>query len=223
MAYDPNDPADKKIVKDLIAAAIAEQAAEHEQDTQGLKNKNAELVLKLKKAQEGTPDAKEFAQIETQLEKAQGELKIALKEAKIFKAQAEEYKQNFEQESNVTRNLLVENGLTEALTKANVGAPFIPAVKAMLTGRVELKSDGTSKIAVIGEKSLGDFVKEWSQGDEGKHYVSAPINGGAGAGGSRTPNGSNAAKTITRAAYEQMASGEVQAFVREGGKIVDAS
>ena len=71
MAYDPNDPADKKIMKDAIAAALAELATEHEQDIQGLKIKNGELVQKLKKAQEGTPDAKEVAALETQLEKVQ--------------------------------------------------------------------------------------------------------------------------------------------------------
>ena len=220
MAYDPNDPADKKIMKDAIAAALAELATEHEQDIQGLKIKNGELVQKLKKAQEGTPDAKEVAALETQLEKVQGELKNANKELKATKAQAEEFKTALDQESGFTRNLLVENGLTDALTKANVATPFIPAVKAMLSSKVELKTDGSNRVAMVGDKALGDFIKEWSQGDEGKHYVAAPNNGGAGGTGARPPQNLGT-KTITRTQYDSMASHEVQAFVRGGGSIVD--
>ena len=52
MAYDPKDPADKKIVDKLIADAVeareAELAAEHDEAIKGLKDKNKELLAKVK-------------------------------------------------------------------------------------------------------------------------------------------------------------------------------
>ena len=47
-AYDATDAADRKILKDAVDAAIRELNTEHEQDIQGLKAKNTELIDKLK-------------------------------------------------------------------------------------------------------------------------------------------------------------------------------
>jgi len=201
MAYDPTDAADKKIVADLIKVALAEQATEHEQDIQGLKDKNIELLGKLKKAQEGQTDAKEVARLEEALEKNQTELKEANKSLKLVNKELNETKTNLESEAGIVKTLLVDNGLTEALTAHNVAAPFIPAVKKLLAENVALKDVDGKRIAVVGDKSLGDYIKEWSQGDEGKHYVSAPANGGTGARGANQTI-SAGTKQISRAAYE---------------------
>jgi hypothetical protein len=54
MAYDPNDPADKRIVdkliKDAVDAALEEARTEHEAEVEGLRNKRTELLDKLKLA-----------------------------------------------------------------------------------------------------------------------------------------------------------------------------
>jgi hypothetical protein len=220
MAYDPNDAADKKILKDLIAAALAEQAIEHEQDVSGLKTKNVELLAKLKKAETGENNAAEVSRLEALIEENKGQLKEANKAIKDANKIIIDTQKALETESGVTRTLLVDNGLTEALTKANVPVAFLPAVKALLSSKVELKTEGNSRVAKVGDKSLGDYITEWSQGDEGKHYVAAPGNGGAGAGGNKVP-GQKTSKTMTRAAYDEMPPENVGAFFAEGGTLTE--
>jgi len=107
--------------------------------------------------------------------------------------------------------------------QANVAPPFIPALKAMLSGKVEIKSDGAIRSAVVEGKPLGEFVKTWSQGDEGKHYVSATQNSGSGAQGARQQQNA-AAKTMKRADYDASLASDpaaARAFFKDGGQLVD--
>lgn len=222
MAYDPNDPEDKKIVAKLIADALAEAQAEHEGEVEGLKSKNKELLGKLKKAQSGEGDPAEVARLEGELETAKAALKTAEKNLKTVTTERDNFKNASETESNFARNLLVDNALTDALVGANIAKQFMPAVKAMLAGKASVKAEGDNRQVVVGDKTLGDFVKEWSQGDEGKHYVSAPANGGAGATGGKAGGGDG--KTMTREAYNELNKTDplgASKFFSEGGTLSD--
>lgn len=221
MAYDPNDPNDKKIVdkliKEAVDAALEEANVEHDANVKGLKDKNRELLGKLKAAEKGEGDPAEVARLEGEVEALTAKVKESEKALKGLTKERDELKTGFETESNFSRKLLVDNGLTEALVAANVGKQFLPAVKAMLAGQVTLKTEGDERKAFIGDKSLGDYIKEWSQGDDGKHYVSAPANGGAGANGGKAAEG----KTMTRAAFEALGPAEQSKFSIEGGKLTE--
>lgn len=224
MAYDANDPADKKIMADAIKAAvdaaIAEATSEHEADVAGLKNKNKQLLDQIKKGGEGDPA--EITRLETEVETLKVKARDGEKTIKALTKERDETKTALDGETNFNRNLLVDNGLTEALVANKVAPQFLPAVKAMLAGQVTVKTDGDKRLAVVGDKALGDFVKEWSLGDDGKHYVAAPGNGGGGAPGGQGQQGS--AKTMTRAAYNEMNTTNPQgaaAFFREGGSLTD--
>ena len=60
------------------------------------------------------------------------------------------------------------------------------AAKALIqkNNAAEVTEVDGAAVARIGNESISDFVKGWSQGDQGKHFVAAPANGGGGAGGS---------------------------------------
>src|ERR1051325_7243330 len=200
MAYDPKDPADKKIVDDLVAAALADASDEHETATQGLKNKIAELRGKLAKAKTGEGDNADADKLEAEVERLSGELKQAKKD--LGKATKDIETLSGERDGldkNLT-SVLVDQGLTSALTEAGVAPQFLPAVKALLGPQVALKDNGGKREAVAGDKPLGEFVKIWSQGDEGKTYISAAGNSGGGAGGSQGGKGGNG-KTMTLTDY----------------------
>src|SRR5690348_9177329 len=126
MAYDAKDPADKKILDDAVAAALAEAEAEHEAATTGLKTKNAQLIEKLKMGGEGDPA--EVARLEGEIETLNKSLKDTNKALTTAQKAAKEATEAFESESGVTRKLLVDNGLTEALISNNVAKQFLPAV-----------------------------------------------------------------------------------------------
>lgn len=211
MAFDPND-AD---VKAAIKAAVDEAVA-------GLQTKNAELLAKLKKAtKDAQIDPSEHAALQSELDATQAKLADATKALKAANAEAEKVKKAYESESKLTHNLLVENGLTDALTKAGVTNPVhLRAAKAMLSGQVQLIAEGENRIAKVGEKPLADYVSEWAKGEEGKYFVAAQQNGGGGAPGGNGKGGN--VKSLTRTAFDGLDVAAKSKFIADGGTVTDA-
>lgn len=211
MAYDPNDPADKKILEDAIAEA-----------TSGLTSKRDELLTEVKtlKAQirKGVADPATLDRLEAELDAAKTALETTKTELKTVTKDRDKAAKGLETESAYTRNLLIDNGLTSSLTAAKVATQFLPAVKAMFSGKVEIKADGGERKAFIGDKPLADAITAWSQSDEGKHYVSAGQNGGGGAGG----GGANSnGKSVSRVAFDAMPHAERGSFFATGGTVTE--
>ncbi len=197
MAYDPKDPADKAIVDGLIADALEEAQTEHEAAVEGLKNKNRDLAKKLKDAKAGTPaegDAEEIARLENELAENKTALRDAEKQLRTATRELGEVKATAETESAFNRKLIIENDLTAALVAANVAPHFLDAVKTLLGKDATVQVEGDNRKAVIGDKSLGDAVKEWAASDAGKHFVVAPANGGGGSQG--TTQGAGGTKKL---------------------------
>lgn len=212
MAFDPND-AD---VKAAIKAAVDEAVA-------GLQTKNAELLAKLKKAtKDAQIDPSEHAALQSELDATQAKLAEAVKAAKAANTEAEKVKKAYESESKLTHNLLVENGLTDALTKAGVTNPVhLRAAKAMLAGQVQLVAEGDNRIAKVGDKALADYVGEWAKGEEGKYFVAAQQNGGGGAPGGAGKGGN--VKSLTRTAFDGLDVAAKSKFIADGGTVTDAA
>ena len=211
MAVDLND-AD---VKAAIEAAVAEATA-------GLVAKNQELLGKLKKAtKDAQIDPSEHAALQSELDATQAKLAEATKALKAANAEAEKFKKAYESESKLTHNLLVENGLTDALTKAGVTNPVhLRAAKAMLSGQVQLVAEGDNRIAKVGDKALADYVGEWAKGEEGKYFVAAQQNGGGGAPGGAGKGGN--VKSLTRTAFDGLDVAAKSKFIADGGTVTDA-
>lgn len=177
MSIDLND----KEVKDAIAAAVAEAV---EEATGGLKAKNQELLGKLKKAQQGsTIDPADFEAVERERDQLKADLTAANKAAAKAANELKAANERAEKAEGFTSNLLRDNGLNEALVKAGVTNPVhLKAAKAMLASQVQIVAEGDIKLPKVGDKPLADFVKTWADGDEGKHFVTAPAGNGGGAG-----------------------------------------
>ena len=191
-----------------------------EEATSGLISKRDELlaeVKKLRKNQEIKPE--QLDELENQVEAYKAKWTEAEKQAKAIALEADKVKKLYEAESGYTNNLLVENGLNEALVKEGIAKQFLPAVKSMLKSQVQVKIEGNERKAVIGEKSLSDFVSEWSKGEEGKHFIAAPANSGGGSNGGGDAKG--AGKTMPRSQFDGISSGEKNSFLKGGGKIID--
>lgn len=167
-------------VKAAIKAAVDEA-------TDGLIKKRDELlgeVKQLRKGQEIKPEQLEA--IESERDQLQDQLKQANKELKKAQDAAKSATEALEGESNFTRSLLIDNGLTAELTKAGVTNPaLLKAAIALHKGSVTIEADGDKRIAKVGDKSLSDHLKEWAGSDEGKHFVAAQNNSGGGANGGK--------------------------------------
>jgi hypothetical protein len=200
-------------VKDAIKAAVEEAVS-------GLSTKNAELLKEVKELRKGkSVNPEDLDRIESERDDLKAQLNQAQKDLKAANANAEKATKALADEQGFTTKLLADNGLADALVKAGVNNPaHLKAVKALLGSQVQIVNEGDQRVAKVGDIPLADFVDGWAKSDDGKHFVSAPVNsGGGGNGGS---NGSNS-KTMTRAQFDASSQVERSTFSKEGGKVVD--
>lgn len=177
-AFDPEDQA----TKDAIAAAVDAAVA-------GLKTKNAELLAEVKanKRKGGEVDHAELERTEAERDKALSDLAEVQKQLKTATKGAEESTKTLQAEQGYTSRLLIDNGLAAALAEAGVSNPVHAKAAAALlraSSQIAVKVEGDARSAMVGDKPLSEFVKAWSQGDEGKQFVAAQGNSGSGASGS---------------------------------------
>jgi hypothetical protein len=154
----------------------------------GLVDKNADLLTKLAAGKEaGTASEAELERLrllESNLEQAKLEEKenyqgaLTLKEQEYSKA-LEKLNSQGESDRSLIHKLLVENGLSAELIKLNVSPDLLPMVQAALSAQATV-SEGK---AMIGEQSLSDFCKEWSETPAGKAACMARNNSGGDASG----------------------------------------
>ncbi|MCJ7807174.1 MAG: hypothetical protein MUP73_00390, partial [Dehalococcoidia bacterium] len=152
-----------------------------EDATLALVGKNRELLSELKDARKGrTIDPAELDKMQARIDELEDGATASAKQAKEQKALLEKAHADLQSESGFTSKLLLDNGLTDALVKAGVSAPYLPAVKAMLSSQAKITVEGDIRKAVIGDKDLGAYITDWATSDDGKHYVQAPANSGGG-------------------------------------------
>jgi LysM repeat protein len=204
----------------LRAKAMEVASAAIEEATEGLKTKNNELLGKIRKWQKlGDIDPVDYQQTISDNERMTGELSAAQKTIKKLTADSEAFKKNYEAEAGVTHKLIVQNGLTAALIEAKVKPELMKAVVALLSPQATLKAEGDSRIAVVGDKPLADYVSEWAKSDEGKHYVAAAVNRGGGADGGG--NGKGDVKEMTRVAFDAQDPVKKSEFIKGGGVVIN--
>lgn len=192
-------------VQAAIKAAVDEA-------TSGLLKKRDELLGEVKKLRKNSEiDPEDYQRLKDENEELQGKVTEAQKATKKAADDAQKALKQAETESSAVRQLLVENGLNEALTKAGVKPEYLKAAKAMFAKDVQVIADGENRVAKVGDKALTDFVSEWAQSDEGKHFVTAPANSGGGASSGKGGN-----LTPSKKASE-MNPAEKAAFIKEHG------
>lgn len=193
-----------------------------EEATNGLIKKRDELlneVKTLRKNSEIKPE--DYQALKDENDALNDKLAETGKALKLAQSDTEKATKALQAESAAVSKMLIDNGLTEAMTAAGVKPELAKAAKALFASQATIKADGETRAAVIGDKSLSDFVSEWSKTDEGKHFVSAPENSGGGANGGNRQN--TTAKTMTRADFDvKSSSGEsLGEFFKSGGVVVD--
>lgn len=198
-----------------------------EKATDGLKNKNSELIGKLKKQKEEKDeissrlDELELKSIEGDNDKAKKEgdiekqIQIALakkeKELKTLKDQLDESNEKLNKSHKVLHSKIINEGLSNSLIENNVAKQHYKAVSALLKSEYNIEisdNDGDLKPVVDGV-SLNEIVKKWSQGDTGRQYVAAPNNNGGGAKGS-SGNANGGIDPSKMTAKEKLAYGRKQ-------------
>jgi len=195
-----------------------------DKETEGLKSKNSELLGEIKKQKDGIKSIQEqLDEIKEAKEKAEQEALEASGDVdKIKQSLEQKYAKEQEKLTGVNQTLqaqlhklLVDNGITEALNKAGVTNPaHLKAAKALILAenKAEVGEQDGNTVATIGGQSITDFVSAFAQGEDGKHFVSAPNNAGGGA------NGSNSGGKAATGKKADMTVTQKTAYIREHGK-----
>lgn len=181
LAFDKSDPDFK--------AAVAEAV---EEATGGLKAKRDELLAENRRLKQGKEiDPAEVTRLETEVEKLQKEVADQGKALKAANKAAEDAAKALTSEQAFTQRMVVENALVAELTAAGVPpGPLLKGALALLRQeQIEVTVDGENRTAVVAGKPLGEFVKAWATGEDGKTYVAAAGNAGGGATGGKTDAG----------------------------------
>lgn len=209
MSVDLNDPDVQAAIKQQVDEAV-----------KGVVAKNTELLAEVKKLKKETGiKPEDLDRLEAERDEALKQRDESQKALKQLTKDFEKVTNDHKSEAAFTQKLLVDNGLTEALVSVGVKEPaHLKAVKAMLASQVQIVADGDNRVAKVGDKALADFAKEWAASDEGKHFVSAPVNSGGGAQGG---GGNSGKKTISRTNFDAMSQQERFAFAKDGGKVID--
>lgn len=213
------DGDDKKFSQSDIDKAVEKAVG----DLDGLKTKIDELTKEAKEAKAKLRAASEIkpedlTAAEERADKAEARIKELEKTAKDATTAKEKAEKALETESSFTQKLLIQDGLKSALLANGVkDEDFIDSLAAKFASGAKVVIEGEERKAMLGDKPLGDAIKEWAGTDAGKKFVAAAHNSGGGSGGSGGAGG----KSMAKDAFDAMSPKERSAFMSDGGTIVD--
>jgi len=179
---------------DKIDGLTPEQLEQINGLANGLNSKNQELLDKLS-ANKGNNELNS-AELESLKQfKHNAELKAAedaknWNEATKLKdeshlAAIEKAKEKTDSLESVVSKLLIDNGLNVALDGVSINPSLKEGALAIIKSSAKIV-DGQ---AMIGDKSLSEYVKDWASTDTGKAFCVAPNNSGGGAAGNGAKGG----------------------------------
>jgi hypothetical protein len=184
--------------------------------TESNKGLKADLAKAKAKAKGADIDPDEYANLQTQVSELTEKLG---KSEKAYKSDTEKLTKSLTEKDGALTKYLLDANLTDTLAKARVKPELMDAAKALLKMQATIKADNGEYSALIGDKPIADFVKEWTSSDAGKHFVAADNNNGGGANGSGNATGNN--KTMKMTEFQALSQDARMAFIKDGGKAVD--
>lgn len=184
-------------------------------------------IKKLEKRAEGKTEA-DVSALEDRIQELTESLDTMKRESekqiKSLSTERDKLRGEADAERGAVSKLILEGGLTEALTKAGIRKELLPAARALLKerGALTVKVDGEARKAVAmkdgKELDLESFVSEFVGSDEGKAYIPGGLNSG---GGAQAGNGGAVTKSMPLAQYNALSPKEQAAHLRDGGTLVD--
>lgn len=152
--------------------------------------------------------------------KVGGEIDVKLKEQResitaIHEKELGKFKSSLEEKDNLIQFHVKDSALNRAIAESNIDRRFVPAVEAMMKSKIKL--EGTE--VYLNEKPISQAFKEWTESEDGKHYIAAQSN--AGGGTNATKSGAGAAKTMPRSDFATMSPSQQMEASKSGIKLTD--
>lgn len=207
-----------------IDAAVTKATEKHDEDVSGLKKKVEDLIAANKTLKRGAEIKPEDLQAaEDRADKLATDLAEANKQLKAVTGERDKAVKSLETEQGAARSYALEAEIAGAIAEGNVVPALVPAFKAMVSAQAKADLVDGKYAVTIGEKAAREHIKAFLDSDDGKHFRAAANNNGGGSPGGKS---GEPGKTMSRADYDKgIASDPVatRAFLKDGGKIVDAA
>lgn len=210
-----------------IDAAVAKVTADFEKRIEAIDAKKTEALEEAKRAKAELRKVKEispedFTALEAERDKLSTDLAEANKLLKATTTERDGLKKTLETETGFTQKLLIQDGLKSALLSSGVkDEDFIDALSTKFAAGASIVVDGDVRKAMIGDKPVADYIKDWAASDAGKKFVTAADNNGGGAPGGK--GGGQGAKTITRTAFDALDPVAKMQIAKDRVQVVDAA
>ena len=145
------------------------------------------------KAKGADIDPEEHAALQSQVAELTEKLG---KTEKSYKTEFEKLNGQLNEKSSALDKFVLDGSLTNELIQANVKKEFMEASKALLKGSAKLEFKEGSPIVLIDGKPLNEAIKNWTESEQGKHFISAPSNSGGGSEGGQSSGNNKLAGKI---------------------------
>ena len=180
-----------------IEGLTPEQIEAINERASGLATKNQQLLDKLsqtkEKVEESNSAAERLKALEAKLEREQAESSqnyqkaLELKEQE-YQSTVSKIEQELKELRERDRYHTVDSVLKSELAKMQVNPDLLDLVSSQISSQAQVVEGQ----ALIGDKSLSDYLAEWAETPQGKAVTLAPNNSGTGTLGQPSKNGSNA-------------------------------
>lgn len=164
-----------------------------EEEIQGLKNKNKELLDELKdlknqmKSFEGLDikalqdSAAELDKLKKQQMEEEGEYKKLYETQKdAHQKEIKKYQSEIDTLKSSANGLTKELGVSNALSNITLIPELADVARKTIMSEAGVDKDGN---VVVGDKAVSEYVKEWAETPVGKHFIMNDNSGGGGPGG----------------------------------------
>jgi len=191
-----------------------------------LETKNAELVKEVRDAKAKaraaeTIDPAEMTRVEDENARLKADLAKAQKDVTAQTKRADDAVKSLESETAAARSYAQGAEIADAIASGNVIPALVPAFKAMIQSQAKADLVDGKYAVTIGDKPAKEYISTFLASEDGKAFRAAQANGGTGATGGN--NQGEAGKTMARTAFDALDQMGRAAFVKEGGKVVDAA
>ena len=163
---------------------------------EALSNKNKDLISEKRKLQAKTSEIDidlyhktldENESLKSTLEKTQRE----------YKSNIDKLSSDLSTKDKYLQKTILEDGLTKALLENGIDKAYLKPALAMLKSEAQIKQNGDTYEALIGDKALNEFLPSWVNEGDGKLFITkTPDVGGGSRGGANGSETNPVVKTL---------------------------
>lgn len=160
---------------------------------EALSNKNKELLNEKRKLK-ATYESVDVEQYHKTLDEVESLKSTLEKTEREYKSSIDKLSSELEAKDKYLQKTILEDGLTKALLENGINKAYLKPALAMLKSEAQIKQNGDTYEALIGDKALNEFLPSWVNEGDGKLFITKTPDVGGGSRGGATSGASDEKK-----------------------------